>query len=43
MKAKILIAAFLVTLVTISPVNAQDANLENESESDDFNFAVMSF
>ena len=39
MKTKTLIAVFLLTLLTISSVKGQDTNLENESESDDFNFA----
>ena len=39
MKTRILIILMSLTLMSISPVNAQDGNLENESESDEFNFA----
>ena len=39
MRAKTLITVFFITLMTISTVSAQDTNLVNESESDEFNFA----
>tara|TARA_B100001113_G_C20732816_1_gene458724 strand:+ start:130 stop:381 length:252 start_codon:yes stop_codon:yes gene_type:complete len=39
MRAKTLITVFFITMAFISPANAQDTNLENESESDEFNFA----
>ena len=39
MKAKILTTVLLVTLMTISPVVAQDTDLDKGSDSDGFNLA----
>ena len=39
MRTRILIILLSLALISISPVNAQDGNLENESESDEVNFA----
>mgnify|MGYP001255753575 FL=1 len=43
MKAKILTAVLLVTVMTISPVVAQETDLDKGSDSDGFNLAGYVF